>query len=106
MTIKQIERLRRLHHFIKTRQTGSPKELAERLHISERQVYNMIDYLKDIGAKIKFSRSEQTYFYENDFDILINVSVEIMLKDEVLKIFGGTTRLNTNYLTNELLESK
>ena len=105
MTIKQIERLRRLHHFIKTRQTGSPKELAKRLHISERQVYNMIDYLKDTGAEIKYSRSEQTYFYKNDFDILINVSVEIMLKDEVFKIFGGTTRLNDNYLNTELFKN-
>ena len=93
MTLKQIQRMRQIHRLIKAESTGTPAELARRLHISTRQLYNMLDYMKDIGAGIKYSRSRQTYYYENEFDILVNISVEILLKDESYKIFGGRSYL-------------
>jgi len=98
MTIKKIQRLRKIHLAIRNRHTGNPKEFARHLHISERQLYNMIEYLKDTGALIKYSRKDETYYYENEFDILVNISVEVLLKDETYKIFGGKTYLIDNMI--------
>jgi len=41
--------------------TGSPKELAHRLGISERSLYRTISALKKTGYPIKYSRSKQSY---------------------------------------------
>ena len=45
-TIKHIERLQRLHYLIQQECTGSPAEIADRLEISERTVYYLIEQLK------------------------------------------------------------
>lgn len=72
---QQIERINRLHEMIKKRKTGKPEELAQRLHVSESRLYNIIDYLKLNGAPIKYSRQIDTYYY--DFEYHINIQFEM-----------------------------
>jgi len=50
--IKYINRLKAIDQLIKLKATGSPKELADKLGISERQIYKYISDLKELGAKI------------------------------------------------------
>ena len=52
--IKQIERLQILSKLIEDQNTGSPKDLSARLGISRRQLYSLVEELKDLGLDISF----------------------------------------------------
>ena len=58
-----ICRLDRLDQYIRERATGTPKQLAEKLDISERQVRGYIKLFKDLGAPVRYSRKKITYYY-------------------------------------------
>ncbi|AZQ59886.1 DNA-binding protein [Maribacter sp. MJ134] len=90
ISIKNLERLQQLHLLIEDEQTGSPKELARRMYISERLVYNLIDRLKDYKASICYDRSRKTYYYYDDFRFTVNISVLIVSKNETTEIFDGS----------------
>lgn len=87
--IKNLERLQQLHILITNENTGTPKELANQMYISERKVYQLIEELKDLNASICYSRSRKTYYYDDDFKLMINISVTVLSNNEVTEIFGG-----------------
>ncbi|MGW8122725.1 hypothetical protein ACV07N_08690 [Roseivirga echinicomitans] len=64
--LKQAERIQRIHELIRRKATGSPKELASRLGISERQLYNLLDLMKQLGAPIVYSITLCSYHYEHE----------------------------------------
>ncbi|MBL4746442.1 MAG: DNA-binding protein [Flavobacteriaceae bacterium] len=103
-TIKQLERLRKTHELIKQENTGSPQEFANKLNISERQFYNILDYLKEIDAPIEYNKKTETYYYTSSFDLLVNISVQVLIGDEVRNIYGGATFLNKKYCTARLVQ--
>ncbi len=88
-TIRNIERLKQIHSLILTETTGTPRELAHRMHISERMVYHLIEQLRDYNAAIRYNRSRKTYFYEDEFELNVKISVSVISNDEVTQIFGG-----------------
>lgn len=88
-TLKQIEQLRKIHGLIKLEATGSPKMMAKNMHVSERQLYNLIDQLRTMDAPIRFNRRANTYFYAHDFELLVNISVQVIRGDQVLQIYAG-----------------
>lgn len=55
--------LRQLDQFIRRKKTGSPSEFARKMGISERSLYEYLNVLKDLGAPIRFSRQEHSYYY-------------------------------------------
>ncbi|MCG8411198.1 MAG: HTH domain-containing protein [Bacteroidales bacterium] len=61
--LKNIERLERIDFLIRYKNTGSPKELAKKLNISERQIYRLIEQMRSLGAKIEYSKIKKTYFF-------------------------------------------
>jgi predicted DNA-binding transcriptional regulator YafY len=69
--IKYINRLKAIDQLIKLKMTGSPNELAVKLEIPERQVYRYIDNLQELGAKIEFDKSSNSYIYTTDTELLI-----------------------------------
>lgn len=94
--IKTLERLQQLHNLIAKENTGSPKELANLMQISERSVHLLIEQLKDYNANICYSRSSKTYRYCNDFELNVSISVNVLTNNEVTQIFGGSYFLSTN----------
>ena len=56
--------LLQLDQFIRTKGTGSPPEFARKMGISERSLYEYLKVLKELGAPIKFSRQDHSYYYE------------------------------------------
>jgi len=101
-SIKQLERLQQLHQRIEEENTGTPKELAKFMNISERLLYNLIEELKDISAPICYNRSSKTYYYDDDFKLQINISVTTLSNNEVLQLFGGSYFLKKNSLLQGL----
>lgn len=71
--LKQLERYKNLDKLIKRESTGTPIELAEKLKISRSHLYRLIDKLKDYGAKIKYCRKKNTFYYQNPFDFNKNL---------------------------------
>lgn len=64
-----IRKIVRLHKLIKNQRTGSPKELAEKIGVSERSVYNYIGYMKiELNAPISYEEEKRSYCYEYDCD--------------------------------------
>jgi predicted DNA-binding transcriptional regulator YafY len=61
-----ISRLKRLDVLIAAKRTGTPKQLAEKLGLSERTVRNYITTLKELGAPIHYDRKRQSYYYMED----------------------------------------
>lgn len=84
---KIIDRLRYIHKLIEQESTGNPEELAQLLHLSRSQLYNILDELKSYGADIAYSRTNRTFFYVNHFEMKIDIS--ILSGEEEKKIFAG-----------------
>ena len=100
--IKSLERLQQLHKRIEQENTGTPKELAVYMAISERLLYNLIDMLKDINAPVNYSRSRKTYFYGDFFELQVNISVKAMTHNEVTNVFGGSYLLKASRFMQDL----
>jgi hypothetical protein len=95
--LKHIERLHQLHQRIKAENTGSPTTVAKQLCTSRRNIYFLIGKLKFYGAKISYSRKRKTFYYkEDDFDIKMNVKIEVIRKGVAKKIYGGSTFFKKN----------
>lgn len=52
---------------IEKERTGSPRELANKLNVTERTVYNILDSVKVMNeCKITFSRDQNSYVFIKD----------------------------------------
>ena len=63
MSSQLFNNLERLDFLIRTKSTGSPSELARKLQMSERNLYYILDLMKDLGAPIAYSKSRKSYNY-------------------------------------------
>ncbi len=72
-----VRRLSILHDLIRSQDTGGIRDLAVRLHVSERTVRNYIDELKSLGASVSFSRNKNSYCYVRDFELKLTFEVSI-----------------------------
>lgn len=65
--VDQIRRIERIDYFIRSRSTGRPIELAQKLGISQSQLYQTIKIMKDMmNAPIYFSKQDQCYCYRGN----------------------------------------
>lgn len=63
---EQLHLLDRLNDLILRKGTGNYLSLSARLEVSPRQVYNLLDALKDLGAEIAYCKVRQSYYYVNE----------------------------------------
>ncbi len=87
-TIKNLERLQQLHSLIENEVSGSPRNIANRMHISERLVYHLIGQLRDYKAAICYDRGRETYYYLNEFHLRIDIAISVSSNNEITRIFG------------------
>lgn len=65
-----IRIIKTIHSKILTDSTGSPKKLALKLNVSERTIYNYINFMRqDLKAPIIYNRIKGTYQYETNCNI-------------------------------------
>ncbi len=55
------EKLETLKYLAEHKQSGTPQDLAKKLHISERTVLRMVQQLRDHGYPITYNRFRYTY---------------------------------------------
>lgn len=63
MVKQYLDRLLYIDYLIRIKSAGSPKQLAIRLSISERSVYELLHLMKELGAPIRYCRLRKTYYY-------------------------------------------
>lgn len=64
--LEKISLIERVDALIHRKSTGEPSRLALRLGISERNTYNLINTMKDMGAPIYFCKVRNSYCYEHE----------------------------------------
>jgi len=93
--IKQIERIKRVDKHIKHKTTGDPDEFSTKLGISKRQLFRIIEELKDYGAPIEYDRSLRTFYYKDeDFEMKVNFSMQFITEQDEKEIYGGFVSRN------------
>ena len=70
--IETLDRLQRIDDLLTRKATGNPKSFADKLGISKRRLYVMLEELREYGLKIEYSKERQTYYYLNDQRIFSN----------------------------------
>lgn len=85
-----INRAERIHRLIRNESTGTPCEFADKVNLSRRQLYNLLEEFKDYGAEIKYDRIKESFYYVNDFclEMSINVVSPITPSDKI-NLYGG-----------------
>lgn len=64
----------RIDNLIMNEMTGSPKQLASKLAITERSVYNYIAFMKrELKAPIVYNYQRLSYVYNDDWDFKFNI---------------------------------
>ena len=95
---KQLLRIERLHCLIKRKATGTPSECAERLQISERQLYNTLELMKSMGAPVYYDFTICAYCYEYEVNWQFGF-FRCLQEKEMSKIQGsGNPSLNFSSL--------
>ena len=66
MTFKEYqEKLNRIQELAKINATGSPKNLAKRINVSERTLYRLVQNIKEQGVPLEFCRKINNYKINN-----------------------------------------
>ncbi len=61
-----IQRINRIDNLIRLKATGTAKELADKIGVSRRMVYNYIETMKELGAPIEYDSAKQTFYYSDN----------------------------------------
>ena len=77
--IEQIQRIERLDQLIRLKATGNPNELADKLEISNRQLFNLLNIMRnELNAPIRFDNESNSYIYAEHGKI--NISYKFIRK--------------------------
>jgi DNA-binding transcriptional ArsR family regulator len=87
--IEKYKKLEALHQLIKMKATGKPEQLAQRLQLSRRTLYNHLDELRDFGANIEYCRQRETFEYLEQFDFCLTIE---------LNTIRGGAKNNNNFI--------
>ena len=98
--IEKLQFIERIDALIRRCATGTPKQLACRLEISERGLFKTLKLMKDMGAPIVYSISKESYTYEYEVEFNTGFSVS---KDQIRNVMGGVKKMfftaqNVQYL--------
>lgn len=97
-----FNRLERLAFLIQRKATGSPEELAKRLEVSRRTVYNLIDILKAQGADIEYCRERNSFYYVQPVKICFQL---FFITGESHSVRGGVKYLDNYFFCADFLHN-
>ena len=61
--LKQIERIKYIDELIRNKRANTPYEISKKTSLSERQIFSIIQLMKELGAPIKYCRKSKQYHY-------------------------------------------
>lgn len=72
--VKSIETIQRIDFLVRTRSTGSARQLGQRLGVSRRSVHNYLGELRELGAPVSWSYTDNSYVYTEGFRIELKIT--------------------------------
>ncbi|OXA84082.1 hypothetical protein B0A66_21570 [Flavobacterium hercynium] len=87
--IKQMERINTIHQLISAERTGSPTTFAKKIGLSRSQLYNMLDFIKELDAPVRYCKKRESFYYESSYELILNYSLKTITCDELKEIYGG-----------------
>lgn len=97
--IERLERIKQMHRLISNKTTGTPETFAKKFCLSRRKMYYELEFFKNCNAPIKYSKVNQTFYYDGEFEINFDFYFTITLERKTQKIFHISTKGETNSLT-------
>lgn len=67
-----LQRLQIIDTLIQKEKTGTPSELAGKLGLSDRSVYEYLTLMKKLNAPIKFCPIRKSYYYDRKGKLVIS----------------------------------
>lgn len=61
----------RVDSLIHLQNTGTPADLAHKLNVSERTVYNIVAFLRELGGDIVYDKYRSSYCYRSSKRLFI-----------------------------------
>lgn len=87
---ERLEQLARLDQLIRLKATGTPKQLAEKIGLSRRQLLRDIAQLRETGFPIEYCRYEMCYYYAD----VVKMNFEIIVgAEKLMTIKGGKSEM-------------
>jgi transcriptional antiterminator len=86
-----LEKMKYLDTLIRKQGTGTPKEFAKKLKVSEATLHNYLGYLKDLGASIVYCAHRKSYYYSEGEGFVIMFEFQ-------KRTNGGSRRENAKFL--------
>lgn len=97
---KQIALIERIDQLVRLRATGTPKQLAGRLEISEATLFRIIDTMKELNAPLYYDFGVQSYLYEEETSFKCGFYVRELTEAEQQRMGGGMGFCNLRQLLN------
>jgi len=97
---EQIDRLNFIHKLIEEERTGTPDHFAKRLNVSKRQLFNIIDELKLLGAPICYDTEIKSYRYEKEYFLNIDINMRFLTEEDLSDINGGYFLTECNFISS------
>jgi predicted DNA-binding transcriptional regulator YafY len=62
-----LNRIKNLHTLLQNRFKGTAAELAKKIGVERRTLFNYMEILRNSGAEIHYDKVTGTYYYSNSF---------------------------------------
>jgi len=96
-------KLEHLDALIRRKATGNPKELADKLGMSERAWYRLRDFLtNDLQVPLGYCTKRKTYYYQREGNLMLGWRP--LREDQTGKISGGNALVYSNSILLEGLK--
>ena len=95
-SLKYIDRINKIHSLISSQKTGTPETFAKKLYLSRRQMYNELEFFKNLNAPIKYCKKKETFYYTTNFEFSFRYSMVAISDEDEVKINGGISLYNAN----------
>ena len=96
--IEKLQVIERVDGLIRRKATGSAQELADRLGVSRRCVYDIIEVMKTMGALIEYDQQRKTFYYSE----MCELSIGFVPKG---KIRGGEKNIEDFFICADFLHN-
>jgi len=87
--IKQISLIERIDQLVRMHATGRPKQLSERLNISEATLFRIIDAMKELNAPLHYDFAVGSYVYEEETQFKCGFYTTPLSNRDALQVNGG-----------------
>lgn len=89
MLLEQFDRVRNIDRLIRLHNTGNADEFAQKLNISRRQIYNILEEFKSLGLCISYNRSQRSFVYDRPYQIDISFNIRELADEDMQLTKGG-----------------